>query len=192
MSRVVGAVVRFALSPVRLIDRALIAHYGIFEFTDDPLCVLRVNLTPSPAGVVLRDGVPVSRGEVVAELHLWSDRSMRVGNGIDLRRRMERSFSAFGHFLQRDARFANVNAILIRTSACDQFPRPFVEKLAARWGFEVEARTRTAGNRFADFWDNVYIILLGLAYPSGRLRFRRRLERLRIWASRRRFLEFHA
>ncbi|HEY6842934.1 MAG TPA: hypothetical protein VI391_02115, partial [Thermoanaerobaculia bacterium] len=180
------ALVRTATLPIRWIDRALLAHYGIFEYSDDPQCVLRAGLTKSPAAVTLQDGTSIARGETVAELHLWSQRSMAVRNGIELRRRVAKSFHQFANFARADARFAPLRGVLVRTSVCDQFPRALLEKLSARWGWEVDDQPRSAGGRFADFWDNFYIVLLGLAYPSGPIHFRRRIERIRVWISMRR------
>lgn len=190
-TRAMTSVVRAATLPVRWIDRALLAHYRIFEFTDDPQCILRVNLAPSPSDITLRDGTHVSRGEVLAELHLWSQRSMRVQSGVELRRRMHGSFGSFARFARSDPRFAALRAVLMRTSACDQFPRPLVKKIAEGWGFEIDERPRSRAERFSDFWDNVYITLLGLAYPSRGIHLRRRLERLSIWISMRRMIELH-
>jgi hypothetical protein len=186
------ALVRTATLPIRWIDRALLAHYGIFEYSDDPQCVLRTGLTASPAAVTLRDGTSIARGEAVGELHLWSQRTMAVRNGIELKRRMAKSFTQFARFAQTDSRFENVRAVLVRTSVCDQFPRALVEKLCDRWGWEIDDQPRSLAGRFADFWDNFYIVLLGLAYPSGRIHFRRRIERIRVWISMRRLIEIHA
>ena len=185
------AVIRSVTLPIRWIDRALLAHYDIFEFTDDPLCLLRAGLTQSPSAFSLQDGTSIEVGETVAELHLWSERSMAVRSGVELRRRFVRSLAAFADFAAHDPRFASVDAIIIRTSACDQFPRSLIEKLAARLGFEIEEHHPSLRERFVEFWDNIYIILLGLAYPSGPLRIRRQLERLRIWISRKRLMELH-
>jgi hypothetical protein len=187
----VEAVIRSVTLPIRWIDRALLAHYDIFEFTDDPLCILRAGLTPSPSAVSLQDGTSIDVGETVGELHLWSERSMTIHNGVELRRRMTRSFAEFAKFAARDPRFASIDAVIVRTSACDQFPRSLIEKLAARWGFEIEEHRRSLRERFADFWVNIYNALLGQAYRSGPLRLRRRLERLRIWISRKRLMELH-
>jgi hypothetical protein len=168
------ALVRTATTPIRWIDRALIA------------------LTASPAAVTLQDGTAIERGEVVAELHLWSQRSMAVKSGVELRRRLLKSFGDFARFAPTDSRVANVRAVLVRTSVCDQFPRALLEKVCKPWGWEIDDRPRSRAQHFADFWDNFYIVLLGLAYPSGPIHFRRRIERVRVWISIRRLIELHA
>ena len=76
---------------------------------------------------------------------------MAVRSGVELRRRFVRSLAAFADFAAHDPRFASVDAIIIRTSACDQFPRSLIEKLAARLGFEIEEHHPSLRERFVDF-----------------------------------------
>lgn len=197
--RIAAAAAAVIAPPIRWVDHALIAHYGIIEFTSDPDCLLRVALAPSPSAITLCDGTDVERGEVVAELHLWSERAMNVFRdgvsfraGLALRRRMARSFTCFAQFSMREPRFAT-RAVLIRTTTCPQFPRETAAAFARRWGFELEAGPRSPVERFSDFWDNFYFALLGLAYPSGEkaTTLRRRMDRIRVWISRERLLRFH-
>jgi len=48
-------------------------YYGVYEFTDDPGCVLRVGLSQARASLSLSDGMRVEYGELVGTLHWWNE-----------------------------------------------------------------------------------------------------------------------
>src|ERR1700759_1585764 len=54
-------------------DGILRSYYGIYEFTDDPDCVLRVGLGQARAPVLLSDGTDLQLGELVGTLHFWNE-----------------------------------------------------------------------------------------------------------------------
>ncbi len=58
---------------VGLVDALIRTYYGIYEFTDDPGCVLRVGLGQARAAVTLSDGTRVEDGELVGTLHFWNE-----------------------------------------------------------------------------------------------------------------------
>jgi hypothetical protein len=67
-------------------DAVIRACYGVYEFTDDPSCVLRVGLNPAPATISLSDGTRIEMGEMVGTLHFWNEHLPRYTmQGPDLR-----------------------------------------------------------------------------------------------------------
>ena len=70
---------------VAWVDAMLRSYYGIYEFTDDPACVLRVALDQARAPVSLSDGLCVEIGEPVGSLHFWNEHLPRYSEkGPDL------------------------------------------------------------------------------------------------------------
>ncbi len=66
-------------------DAILRSYYGVYEFTDDPACVLRVGLDQARAPVSLSDGTNVELGELVGTLHFWNEHLPRYSaRGPDL------------------------------------------------------------------------------------------------------------
>ena len=60
--------------------------YGVYEFTDDPSCVLRVGLSPARSTISLSDGTRIEAGELVGTLHIWNEHLPRYApDGPDLR-----------------------------------------------------------------------------------------------------------
>ena len=60
--------------------------YGVYEFTDDPSCVLRVGLSPARATISLSDGTRIEMGQMVGTLHFWNEHLPRYTiRGPDLR-----------------------------------------------------------------------------------------------------------
>src|ERR1700691_5318544 len=55
------------------LDVALRANLGIFEFSNDPDCLLRIAITQSKLGAVLSDGTNVREGDSVVELPFWNE-----------------------------------------------------------------------------------------------------------------------
>jgi hypothetical protein len=71
---------------VGLFDSVLRAYYGVYEFTDDPRCVLRVGLGQARASVSLSDRTRVEYGDLVGTLHWWNEHLPRyLRDGPDFR-----------------------------------------------------------------------------------------------------------
>ena len=77
-------------SSVGLVDALIRTYYGIYEFTDDPECVLRVGLGQARAAMTLSDGTRVKGGELIGTLHFWNEHLPRYT--------AKRTESALGRF----------------------------------------------------------------------------------------------
>lgn len=60
-------------------------RHRVFEFDDDPDCILRISHVKSPVDRVLADGTTVRKGDPLIEIHYWNERipAMRA-DGIDM------------------------------------------------------------------------------------------------------------
>ncbi len=103
---------------VRAIDLALQRHYHVFEFTDDPQCILRVALSVNARDFVLSDSVHIARGEPILELHFWNERlpalprhGASLGWGIEVARRARYSLCLLAEYLACKPRFNPVRAL---------------------------------------------------------------------------------
>ncbi len=91
------------------IDRRMRQRLGIWEYSDDSDCILRVGLARSRWEVTLSDGTKIRRGEVIGMLHAWNERVPPMPpTGADLawarelRRRLVRSLELLAQAVQQD------------------------------------------------------------------------------------------
>ncbi len=68
-----------------LLDRLIVAfdrwqrrRLRIWEFSDDPDCILRVSINRSRLDAELADGTVVRRGDRIGLIHLWNERVPRI------------------------------------------------------------------------------------------------------------------
>lgn len=180
---------------IRAFDGFLRRRYGVFEFSNDADCLLRLQFGRASHPLPLPDGV-VPAGAPVLLLHLWNEHIPPIPpQGPDVAwaarayRLFTRSLQAAADLLRSDPRFAEVQAV---GGATVLIPLPgetasggFVRRL----GFTVlpyAGRLR----RFGEFWENFYTWWIMWAYnmPSLRGKNLLRLRRHEMWMSRREFL----
>lgn len=56
---------------VSLFDAVTRTCYVVYQFTDDPSCVLQVGLSRARATISFSDGTRIERGELVGTLYFW-------------------------------------------------------------------------------------------------------------------------
>ncbi len=180
---------------VRAFDRFLCRATGVFEFCDDPECLLRLQWARAPREFILSDETRIRAGAPVLMLHLWNEHLPHLGaNGPDLRwaaqvRRM------LTHSLQKAAcwlteqpegnRVEAVGGITVLAFSADGRPTPLIRHL----GFDVLPYRRALG-RFGEFWENFYTWAIMWTFNPVSLQGRSllRLRRAEIWMSREAFL----
>ena len=77
------------------LDRWLQRSQDVFEYSDRPDCVFRIQRTLSSSSYVLSDGVAVREGDPIIELHLWNEHMPRMdaaGGGIGWGSRLNHGF----------------------------------------------------------------------------------------------------
>lgn len=125
------------------VDAVLRAYYGIYEFTDDPDCVLRVGLGQARAPVALSDGTRIEVGELVGTLHFWnehlprySSRGPDLGWACAMRDRVVFSLRAFSDYIESDAAWREVRAIRTETALPARLGASQIGRVFQRYGFE--------------------------------------------------------
>jgi hypothetical protein len=63
----------WARRSIYALDAHLRRRHGIFEFTDQADCILRVACAPAPRALVLSDGTSIRQGDPLLDLHLWNE-----------------------------------------------------------------------------------------------------------------------
>jgi len=180
---------------MRRIDALMLRVLGIFEFSDDPACVLRLQITQAPRSLHLNDCV-VDAGEPVLELHLWNEHIPPLPpSGPDLawatlmRRLLIRSFRALSEQMRCDSRLADVRAVGGVMSWLTIKGHPAGELLLRRLGFTVMPSHNPLG-QFGEFWENLYSWLIMWAFNAASLRNRQlwNMRRAEMWMSVEEFL----
>jgi hypothetical protein len=124
-------------------DAILRSYYGIYEFTDDPACVLRVALDEARAPAALSDGTRVEVGDLVGIVHFWNEHLPRysekgpdLGWGCLMRDRVIYSLRAFSDYIERDAAWSEVQAIRAETALPARLGASQIARVFRRFGFE--------------------------------------------------------
>lgn len=124
-------------------DALLRSYYGIYEFTDDPACVLRVGRDEARASVLLTDGTRIEIGELVGTLHFWnehlprySEKGPNLGWACAVRDRVTYSLRAFSQYIEREPSWREVRAIRAETTWPARLGASQIGRVFQRYGFE--------------------------------------------------------
>ncbi len=168
---------------------------GIFEFSRDPECIARLAFSKAKGSFALPDGTLVSRGEVLAELHLWNERMPQlpasgptVGWALGMRRKIIRSLQELSALAAVDPRFKNIRVFHGGTSftgRSDLGDALTATGLAERLGFSVALHGRSYSS-LHDLIENLYYMALVWAFNPNSLRAKglRRLSRVDLYMTR--------
>lgn len=186
---------------VRRLDAHLRRRQGIFEFCDDPRCVLRLSVEPAEASFDLADGTRVRAGDPVGVLHIWNEQLpviSKAGPDLSWAMRMHRatgrSLAQLAAAAKVDPRLVHLkafggNAIFVSRNGSEQ-----VAKMVARFGFEWIAHHRppTLWKRIHRFFETFLLFGLQWAFNPVSLKgkgfFRPREP---LWMSRSTLLDKH-
>jgi len=179
---------------VRRIDGVLRRCLGVFEFSDDPCCILRLSIGRCSRAVTLADGTHVRRGERIGELHFWNERVPSLPReGPDLawarqfQRRLWRSFSALAARVRQEPSLAAVKAFRGVNSFGSKYASLHMARIAEQWGLElIVARPRNLWGGLWHLAESAYAVALIWAYNPNGLRGLdlARLRRDELWISR--------
>jgi len=182
---------------VRWIDRQAAKNRGIYAFTQDPACILRLRRADARHSLDLPDGV-IARGAPVVEIHLWNEHMPAMAQtgtggvafGSQFLRGFIHSCRAAAKALQSDPLLAGAQAVGCNLIFLYDPDNPDRVYQAGRLGFTYAPYNSPLGP-FGDFWENLYSWSLMWAYNPESLTGRRffRTRRSEIWMSRKVFLD---
>jgi hypothetical protein len=184
---------------VMAFDRRQRRRLGIWEFSDDPACILRLGLTVARARVELADGTVVRPGEHVGVVHLWNERMPQMGpTGPDLawakafNRGLVYSFRLLARYVATASALEDIHAF--GGELCLAYS-PGVIRFLRRLGVEVFDPVSLHGpiERTVDLGARLWVWLLRRAFNPESARHLRLsdLQRRPAWFSRRTLSALH-
>jgi hypothetical protein len=173
---------------IRLIDTLVRKSEGVYEFSDDPECILRFQLRRATHSVTIGKD-RILKGEPVLEVHAWNERMPKLPKegatlewALQLRRRVIHSFKGVAKVMLQGHQYSRVRAVC-GTSALFSFSdHKGGTRLMQHLGFAVLPYHRPLG-KFGEFWKNFFSWWLMWTYNDASLHSREfwRLQRTEIW-----------
>ena len=125
-------------------DTVLRRCNGVYEFTTEPGCVLRVGLGCARSTVELADGTRLQAGEPVGVLHLWNEHLPRFPQGgpdlhwaKTLHLRLKISLTALSGHVACDPLWQDVRAIRCGAAFSGAMRTGQLQRIGEAFGFEV-------------------------------------------------------
>jgi hypothetical protein len=152
---------------------------AVFEYTRNPTCIFRLDISRAPRELKLRDGTLVRPGDRVARLHFWNEQIPTLpedGATIAWARRMQRAISVslqeLAHYLAGRPDLADVAVICGYVPSGTKSQSGQVARIMAYYGFETIPETEflSLGERLHRFGENILISLIVLAHNAAALR----------------------
>jgi hypothetical protein len=173
---------------VRWIDSLLRKSQGVYEFTDDPDCILRIQVKRATHAVTIgRENI--LKGDVVLAVHAWNERMPKVpGEGptlewaLSLRRQLIHSFRKVAQEMCQNHQYTHFQAICGESSLFSFTDHIGGTRMMQHLGFTVLPYHRPLG-RFGEFWENLFSWWMMWTYNDASLHSRAfwRMERTEIW-----------
>jgi hypothetical protein len=172
------------VSPIQRLVLRFDAHLrrraGVFEYSDSPRCVFRIGRAISRCGYTLSDGVAVSPGDKVVELHLWNEHMPRmaaarasIGWGSRLAHGFRFSLQELCAWLDSQPEYDDV--VAVRTDmalAGGKRTEQLVRRMCMPFGLEEvnDGHRPPLGERLFNLGENVTGLLLVLATNPAAVR----------------------
>jgi hypothetical protein len=151
----------------------------VYEYSDDPACLFRIQRARAAAEVKLADGVRVRKGDPILNLHLWNEHMPRLdSDGMDFKwaRRIGREIGAslerLALHMAEDLSYDDIVALRaeMRFGTAEQNVR--IVRLSARYGFErVRMSDSERYGAVRELGENALVLMLVLAANPGAARF---------------------
>jgi hypothetical protein len=184
---------------VAAFDRRQRRRLGIWEFSDDPRCILRVGITTARIGAELADGTVVRPGDAIGVIHFWNERMPPIpATGADLawarafRRALTTSFGMLVRYMLEEPALDAVSVF------GGELPLPFTPatvRLIERLGLEMFEPVPPHGlvNRVIDWGSRVWVWLMRYAFNPESVRGLgiRDFVRRPAWITRNKLIELY-
>ena len=186
---------RWLAEGLSILDARLRRRQAVFEYTANPACVFRLDVTRSPRSLALRDGTRVHCGQRIARLHFWNEQIPPVPKGgttIAWARQMQRAIATslreLSSYLRSRPDLNDIAAICADVPAATRTQSEQLARIMGRYGFEAIAEPEhlPIGERLRRLGENILISLFVLAHNPRALRHDTlKRVRLPIYLSRR-------
>jgi hypothetical protein len=173
---------------IRRFDAFLCRCLGVYEFSSDAECILRVQKAVAARPLNLPGGV-IPKGAAVLKIHLWNEHVPPMpAAGPDLAwaahvsRCFVRSLHSVAGLLRKDPSLTGARAVGGVTALLPIEGRSGSTALMKRLGFTILPYHNPLGS-FSEFWENLYTWGLMWAYNPISLQHHQffRLHRAEIW-----------
>lgn len=180
---------------IRWIDSIIRKSEHSYEYCDDPDCVLRVQLLPSPHPASFGDQV-IQKGDPLLAIHAWNERMPPIPPkgadlrwAINLRRQIQHSFRLLAKAMQSDGIYDPVKAIYGVSVLFSSTNHTGGRRMMQSFGFTILPYHNPMG-KFGEFWENLFSWWLMYAYNTESMETRKfwQLERTEIWMDRDEFI----
>jgi hypothetical protein len=181
---------------VRLIDGILRKSGRVYEFSDDPGCILRIQLKKANHDVSV-GGEKIYRGEQLLVIHIWNERMPKLPRegaslewALELRRKMIYSFKTLAKEIIKDSRYSHIRALYGVSVLFSFTGHTGGVRMMQRLGFTILPYHNRLG-RFGEFWENLFSWWLMWTYNKASLKNRRffKLQRTETWITMNEFLK---
>jgi hypothetical protein len=124
-------------------DAMIRTCYGVYEFTSDPECVLRVGLARARAPLSLRDGTAIAPDEPIGTLHFWNEHLPRYspegpdfGWACAMRDKLVHSLRALALHIETEPAWDEVRALRGDAVLSTRLGEAQIGRLVGHYGFE--------------------------------------------------------
>lgn len=152
------------------LDRWLRAIQGVYEYTDNPDCLFRIQPARADATVVLGDGTRIGDGATVLNLHLWNEHIPPIGHGgatlkwaRALARGIDLSLQELALHLRWTRALDGVVALRADMRLGTAAQSAQLARIAARYGFEPAGGGAGDHGSVHRLAENMFITMLVLA-----------------------------
>ena len=161
---------------------------AVFEYTRNPACIFRLDISRTPRELILQDGTRIRPGDRVARLHFWNEQIPPMaedGATIAWARRMQRAIALslrdLARYLAGRPDLADIAVICGHAPSATKSQSGQLTRIMAYYGFEsiAESEPLPPGERLHRLGENILISLIVLAHNAGALR-RDTLTRVRV------------
>jgi hypothetical protein len=152
---------------------------AVFEYSRDPACIFRLDISRAQRSLALSNGTRVDVGERLARLHFWNEQIPKMpedGATIGWARRMQRAIAIslyeLARYLAECPDLADVTVICGDVPSATRSQSGQLARIMAYYGFETiaEPKQLPLGERLHRFGENILISLIVLAHNAGALR----------------------
>lgn len=158
------------------LDRWLRRWHGVYEYTSDPACILRINRAEAEVDLMLSDGSHIHPGDPILNLHLWNEHIQPMpkdGATLAWARRLSRavdfSLRELAQFLASQRDLDDISALRADMRLGTTGQRRQLARIAAHYGFESAAFRADTGS-LRHFGENILMCLLVLAANPAAIR----------------------